>query len=44
MFQQPVRNKFKTNRGIVYSIDKQWQADLVDLTFFTNFYDGFRLF
>ncbi|KMQ82331.1 hypothetical protein RF55_23325 [Lasius niger] len=28
---KPARRKFPTNRVIVYSIDQQWQADLVDL-------------
>ena len=28
---KPVREKFPMNRVIVYSIDQQWQSDLVDI-------------
>ncbi|GBO09823.1 Putative uncharacterized transposon-derived protein F54H12.3 [Araneus ventricosus] len=39
---KPVRKKFRTNRVIVYAIDQQWQADLVDLISIKKFNKGFR--
>ncbi|GBO22376.1 Putative uncharacterized transposon-derived protein F54H12.3 [Araneus ventricosus] len=39
---KPVRKKFQTNRVIVYAIDQQWQADLVDLISIKKFNKGFR--
>ncbi|CAL1298499.1 unnamed protein product [Larinioides sclopetarius] len=39
---RPIRKKFQTNRVIVYVIDQQWQADLVDLISIKKFNKGFR--
>lgn len=39
---KPVRKKFPTNRVIVYSIDQQWQTDLVDLNSLKKYNKGFR--
>lgn len=39
---KPVRRKFPTNRVIVYSIDQQWQTDLVDLGSLQKFNQGYR--
>lgn len=39
---KPVRRKFKTRRVIVYSIDQQWQADLMDLKNLSKFNQGFN--
>lgn len=39
---KPIRRKFKTNRVIVYNIDQQWQADLVDVTNLQKFNGGHR--
>ncbi|CAL1264761.1 unnamed protein product [Larinioides sclopetarius] len=37
-----IRKKFPTNRVIVYAIDQQWQADLVDLVSLLKFNKGYR--
>lgn len=39
---KPIRRKFKTNRVIVYSIDQQWQADLVDLISLHKYNQGYK--
>lgn len=39
---KPIRRKFKTNRVIVYNIDQQWQADLVDVSSLQKFNNGYR--
>ncbi|GBN71527.1 Putative uncharacterized transposon-derived protein F54H12.3 [Araneus ventricosus] len=39
---KPVRKKFRSNRVIVYAIDQQWQADLVDLISIKKFNKGFH--
>ncbi|GBN61179.1 hypothetical protein AVEN_11223-1 [Araneus ventricosus] len=39
---KPVRKKFRMNRVIVFAIDQQWQADLVDLISIKKFNNGFR--
>ncbi|XP_035225456.1 uncharacterized protein LOC118197988 [Stegodyphus dumicola] len=39
---KPIRRKFPTNRVIVYSIDQQWQADLVDVSHLRDHNDGYR--
>ncbi|GBO29609.1 Putative uncharacterized transposon-derived protein F54H12.3 [Araneus ventricosus] len=37
-----IRKKFPTNKVIVYSIDQQWQADLVDLSSLSKYNKGYR--
>ncbi|GBM55747.1 hypothetical protein AVEN_190334-1 [Araneus ventricosus] len=37
-----IRKKFSTNKVIVYSIDQQWQADLVDLSSLSKYNKGSR--
>ncbi|GBO05176.1 hypothetical protein AVEN_122122-1 [Araneus ventricosus] len=37
-----IRKKFPTNKVIVYSIDQQWQADLVDLLSLSKYNKGYR--
>lgn len=39
---KPIRRNFPTNRVIVYSIDQQWQTDLVDLQSLQKFNQNFR--
>lgn len=39
---KPIRRKFPTNRVIVYSINQQWQADLVDMTTLREHNEGYR--
>lgn len=39
---KPVRRKFPTNRVVVYSIDQQWQADLMDLSNLRKFNQDYR--
>ncbi|GFU67824.1 uncharacterized protein TNCV_1696341, partial [Trichonephila clavipes] len=39
---KPIRKKYQTNRVLVYSINQQWQADLVDLSSLQKHNHGFR--
>ena len=39
---KPLRKKFPTNRVIVYSIDQQWQSDLMDVGSLSIHNDGYR--
>ena len=39
---RPVRRKFKTRPVMVYEIDEQWQADLVDLQKISKYNKGFK--
>lgn len=39
---KPAQKNFPTNRVVVYSIDQQWQADLVDLGSLKKFNNDFR--
>lgn len=39
---RPARRKFPTNRVIVYFVDQQWQADLVDLKSLQKQNQGYR--
>lgn len=39
---KPIRRKFPTNRVIVYAIDQQWQADLVDVSHLRDYNEGYR--
>lgn len=39
---KPARRKFPTNRVVVYSIDQQWQADLMDVSALQTYNDGYR--
>lgn len=39
---KPVQRNFPTNRVVVYFIDQQWQADLVDLISLQQHNQGFR--
>ncbi|GFX55678.1 putative uncharacterized transposon-derived protein F54H12.3 [Trichonephila clavipes] len=39
---KPIRKKFQTNHVLVYSINQQWQADLVDLSSLQKHNHGFR--
>ena len=39
---KPLRRKFKTNRTVVYTIDEQFQADLVDMQQFADDNDGYK--
>ncbi|GBM67921.1 hypothetical protein AVEN_49536-1 [Araneus ventricosus] len=39
---KPIRKKFPTNKVIGYSIDQQWQADLVDLSSLSKYNKGYR--
>ncbi|GBN09487.1 hypothetical protein AVEN_3439-1 [Araneus ventricosus] len=41
-FHKSIRKKFPTNKVIVYSIDQQWQADLVDLSSLSKYNKGYR--
>jgi transposase InsO family protein len=39
---KPIRKKFQTRRVYVKGIDKQWQADLVEMREFSNENDGYN--
>lgn len=39
---KPLRKNFRRNRVIVYSVDQQWQADLVDMTHLQRHNNGYR--
>lgn len=39
---KPIRKRFQTNRVLVYSIDAQWQGDLVDVSALQKYNQGFR--
>ena len=39
---KPLRHKFKTNRVMVEGIDDQWDADLMDMTFYASKNDGYN--
>lgn len=39
---KPLRKTFKRNRVLVYGIDQQWQADLVDMASLIEFNKGYK--
>lgn len=39
--QRPLRRRFQRNKIMVTGIDDQWSADLMDMTKFANYNDGF---
>ena len=42
MLHKPVRKTFKTRHVIVYDIDEQWQADLVDMSKLAQHNSGYK--
>ena len=40
---KPTRRRFPRRRVVVYGIDHQWQADLVDLAILSSYNTGFML-
>jgi hypothetical protein len=41
---KPTRRRFPRRRVVVYGIDHQWQADLVDLAKLSSYNKGFKYF
>lgn len=40
--QRPVKRNFRRNKILVFSIDEQWSADLMDMVKFKNFNNGIQ--
>ena len=39
---KPLKRRFRRNRVIVFGVDNQWQSDLVDMSQFSKFNDGYK--